>query len=159
MASMTDPMNALVQLQLALDRQIVSLHQCEIHKDILVIVDQPNGKPRYTYAKVNSDRVNSIAIFALAEPVKGIPCFQMGWATVESMRGQGLATDTTSKGVDELQNRRRKHGGGKFYLEAIVADINQPSNRLAKKLLSGSPVRCTDVFSGEPAVQYLRLIE
>jgi len=159
MASMTDPMNALVQLQLALDRRIVSLHPCEIHKDILVIVDQPNGKPRYTYAKVNSGRVNSIAIFALTEPVKGIPCFQMGWATVESMRGQGLATDTTSKGVDELRNGLRKHGGGKFYLEAIVSDTNQPSNRLAKKLLSGSPVKCTDVFSGEPAAQYLRLIE
>lgn len=159
MSSMTDPMNALVELQRALDRRTVRPQPCEIHKDISVIFDQPNGTPRYTYAKVNNGKVQSIAVFALTEPVEGIPCFQMGWATVESVRGQGLATDTTTKGIDEIRNGLKKHGAGKFYIEAIVSDSNQHSNKIAKKLLSDSPVKCTDSFSGEPAVQYLRMVK
>ncbi len=159
MPSMVDPMNALVELQRALDRRIVSLHPCEMHKDISVIFDQPNGTSRYTYAKVNNGKVQSIAVFVLTEPVYGFPCFQMGWATVESMRGQGLATDTTTKGIDELRNGLRKHGAGKFCIEAIVSDSNHPSNKIAKKLLSDSPVKCTDSFSSEPAVQYLRMVK
>lgn len=159
MSSMTDPINALVELQRALDKRIVSPHPCAIHKDISVIVDQPNGAPRYTYTKVKNGKVQSIALFVLTEPVEGIPCFQMGWATVESLRDQGLATDTTTKGIDELRNGLKKHGVGKFYIEAIVSDSNQPSNRIAKKLLSDSPVKCTDSFSGEPAVQYLRMVK
>ncbi|MGB4336109.1 MAG: hypothetical protein WBJ41_14820 [Chromatiaceae bacterium] len=159
MSSMTDPMNALVELQRALDRWIVSLQPCEIHKDISVIFDQPNGMPRYTYAKINNGKVQSIAVFALTQPVEGVPCFQLGWATVESIRGHGLATDTTTKGIDEFTNGLRKHGAGKFYLEAIVSDTNEPSNKIAKKLLSESPAKCTDSFSGEPAVQYLRIVK
>ena len=78
MPSMTDPMNAFVELQRALDRWIVSLQPCEIHKDISVIFDQPNGMPRYTYAKINNGAVQSIAVFALTQPVEGVPCFQLG---------------------------------------------------------------------------------
>jgi hypothetical protein len=151
-------MNALVQLQIALDNRLVTLHPCEIHNDICVIADRPNGVPRYTYAKINDGKVQSIALFALTEPIEGIPCFQMGWATLESMRGRGLATETTIKAVDELRNGLRRHGADRFYLEAIVSDSNQPSNKLAKKLLSNAPKNCIDVFSGEPAVQYLRML-
>jgi hypothetical protein len=102
MSSMTDPMNALAQLQLALDNRIVSLQQCDIHKDIYVIADRPNGAFRYTYAKVEDDKVQSIALFASTEPIEGILCFQMGWATLESLRKRGLATEMATKGVDEL---------------------------------------------------------
>jgi|SRR6266850_3854559 len=52
MPAMTDPMNALVQLQSALDSRIVRLQACDIHKDVSIIADRPNGIPRYTYAKV-----------------------------------------------------------------------------------------------------------
>src|SRR5690349_2376816 len=104
MPVMTDPMNALLQLQLALDKRIVNVHRGDIHTDISVIADQPNGVPRYTYAKIADGKVHCVSLFALTEPIDGIPCFQMGWATLESLRRRGLATDITTKGIDELRN-------------------------------------------------------
>lgn len=158
MSAMTDPMNALVQLQFALENQIVELHPCEVHQDIRVVADRPNGTPRYTYAKVGDGKVQSIALFVLTEPIDGLPCFQMGWATVESMRRGGLATEASTKGIEELRNGLKRHGIQKIYLEAIISGSNLPSNILAKRLLSGSPVSCTDAFSGEPAMRYLRML-
>jgi hypothetical protein len=155
---MTDPMQALVQLQSALDNRIVRLRPCEIHKDLSVIADEPNGRPRFTYAKLEGTKVQSISLFALVDPVDGFPCFQMGCATVEAVRGRGFATDVTTKGIDELRNGIKRNRVEKFYVEAIVSVANEPSNRLAQKLLSASPVNCIDAFSGEPALQYLRIV-
>lgn len=159
MSEMTNPMNALVQLQMALDEGVVRLHPCDIHRDISVIADKPNGTVRYTYAKVSNGTVQSIALFALIDPIDGIPCFQLGWATLEALQGRGLATDTVANGMDELVNGLKRHGDGKFYFEAVVSESNVPSQAIAKRLLSESPVKCTDVYSGEAALQYLRLVE
>jgi hypothetical protein len=156
MSEMTDPMNALVQLQLALDARAVSPAPCEIHKDILVIADQPNGSPRYTYIKHCGNKAHAIALFALTEQVEGLPCFQMGWATLEAVRGRGFASDVTEKGIKELIDGLKRAGIAKFYLEAIISESNHPSIKLGHKLLSNSPKKCTDSFSGESALQFLR---
>lgn len=158
MPGMTDPMDALVQLQLALDNRVVSLSPCELHKDILVIADQPNGTPRYTYVKINEDKVQAIALFVHTESIDGTPCFQLGWATIENMRGLGFAQHVTERGIDELVNGLGMHGIEKLYIEAIISDSNKPSIKIANKLLSDSPKKCTDSFSGEPALQFLRRV-
>lgn len=159
MSEMTNPMNALIQLQFALDSRLVFLTPCEIHKDISVIMDEPNGGLRLTYARTSNGKVQSISIFALTESVEGVPCFQMGWATIESMRGKGLATEIVTKSIDEIRNGLRRQGAKKFYIEAVISTSNVPSNKIAKKLLSDCPVSCDDAFSGESALQYLRIIE
>jgi len=115
----------------AVDQQIVDLNPCDLHKDISVIADRPTGVLRYIYAKINVGQVESIALFVLIEPIKGIPCFQMGWATIESMRGRGLATEVTTKGLDELRTGLKRNGVKQFYLEAVISESNQPSNALA----------------------------
>ena len=154
---MTDPMSALVQLQIALDSHAISPAPCEIHKDILVEADQPSGSPRYTYFKHKDSNVHAIALFTMTEPIEGTPCFQMGWATLESERGLGYATGVAKKGIEELAHGLRRHGITKFYLEAIISRTNEPSIRLATKLLSGSPKECTDSISSEPALQFIKL--
>lgn len=159
MPEMTNPMNALTQLQIALDNNVISPTSCELHKDILVEVDQPNGLPRYTYFKHSKSKVQAIALFVLIEHIEGTPCFQMGWATLESVRNLGHATNIVEKGIDELKNGLQRHGIKIFYLEAIISSSNQASIKLATKLISDSPTECTDSFSGEPALQFLRLVK
>lgn len=159
MPAMTDPMDALKSLQRAVDCRIVALSHCEIHSDLRVISDQPGGTPRITYANVQKGKVVAIALFVMADPVSGVPCFQLGYAVNESMRRQGLASDIVRKGMEELLNGLKIHGAKQFYVEAVVAVTNEPSNRLAKRLLSDAPKEIEDEFSGEPALQYLRLVE
>lgn len=159
MPSMTDPMDSLRLLQEAIDNQILQFQPGELYSDLAVHYDTPNDIPRFTYVKLNDLVAQSIALFVMVDPIDGIPCFQMGWATIPSMRGNGLATDISTKAVEELKNGLRRNSTTKFYLEAVISDSNTESRNIANKLLSDSPESCKDSFSGEDAFQYLRLIE
>jgi hypothetical protein len=159
MPAMTDPMQALVSLQNAVDRQLVRLQKCDLYPDLRVLLDQPAGRTRFTYATIERRKVIAISMFVLADPIKGIPCFQTGYAVIESMRKQGLGSAVLSKGMEELLNGLKRQGPAKFYVEGIVDVSNAPSNKLAAKWLSANPKPCVDCFSGEPSMQYLKLME
>lgn len=159
MASMTDPMDSLRLLQQALDEKIVDFQQCDLYPDVAIHYDTPNDTPRFTYAILKDKVAQSIALFVRTEPVEGILCFQMGWATIESMRGKGLATDIVTKGISELKNGMDRNGINKFCLEAVISESNIESIKLAGKLFTESPKPCVDSFSGVDAFQYLRVIE
>jgi len=159
MSNMTDPMNALKQLQIALDKRVVQLTPCEIYRDLSVIIDQPNGKSRFTYVFMENGLVQAVSLFVLAELVEGIPCFNVGYAVVENKRGKGLGTKVLKQGVDELLNGSRRNGIPEFYIEAIVYETNDPSNKLAKKVISEAPESITDCFSGEAAFHYIRKVK
>ncbi len=159
MSQMTDPMNALRELQKALDNKWVDLTPCDIYKEISIIVDQPNGVPRFTYAIVESGKVHAVSLFALADPVERLPCFNVGYAVLESVRGNGIGTEILRKSIDEIYTGLARNGQKMFYIEAIVAIENKSSNSIAKKLISNSPTRCQDQFSGEDAFQYLRKLQ
>lgn len=90
-------MNALVQLQSAIDSGRALLNTCEIHSELRAIADQPLQRPRFTYARIANGKVLAISVSALTDPIDGIPCFSVGYAVLESMRQQGLATDTVKK--------------------------------------------------------------
>jgi RimJ/RimL family protein N-acetyltransferase len=156
---MTDPMDSLRLLQQAIDEQVVGFQHCEIFPDIAVHFDKPNDVPRFTYVRMENGIAQSIALFVMGEPVEGIHCFQMGWATVETMRRNGLATDVASKAVEELKNGMNRNGINRFYIEAIIAETNTESQRLASRMFPDPPEPCTDSLSGETALQYLRLVE
>jgi hypothetical protein len=156
---MTNPMDALVLLQEALDEGLVRMRACEIHRDVQVLLDHPKGELRLTYAKVVAGVVQSIAIFVEAKPVQKVPCFGLGCAVIESVRGQGLATEIVMKAMDELQNGLKRNRIPQFYVEGVAAKSNAASNRLAKRLLSDSPRDGTDTISGEPVFAYLKLLK
>jgi hypothetical protein len=156
---MTDPMDALVYLQEALDAGTVQMRSSDIHPDLKVLVDHPLGELRLTYASIADGIVQSIALFLMVDPLDGVPCFALGWAVIESMRGRGLATETMVKAMEELQKGLKRNGIHKFYVEAIVARSNVASNRLASRLVSDSPTTGTDAISGVPIFKYLKLLK
>jgi len=159
MPQMTDPMNALKELQKALENKWVKLTPCDIHKEMSVIADQPNGVVRFTYALVENGKVHAISLFAITDPVEGLPCFNVGYAVLENMRGNGSGTEILKKGIEELYQGFARNGHREFYIEAVVGVENHASNSMAKKLISESPSRCQDHLSGEEAFQYLRKLQ
>jgi hypothetical protein len=156
--AITDPMNALVGLQSALNVGSVQLRPCELHSDLTVLLDHPNGVPRFTYASVKNNKVHAIALFVVTEPVEGVPCFNIGYAVIEPMRNKGVATKILEQAISELTHGHSRSSAKEFYLEAIVSTSNLASNKLAAKLISDSPGTGTDEYSGEPIFSYLRKV-
>jgi hypothetical protein len=103
-----------------------------------------------------SGRADAIVQFVQAEPVDGVPCFGLGCAVQEALRGQGLGRRTVANALAELQHGLRRSNLKKYYLEAIVSPSNTPSNKLAARFISDAPVSGTGDVSGEPALQCLK---
>jgi hypothetical protein len=160
MPAMTDPMAAFKSLQQAIDSRLVAFQRCKVHHDLQVLLDEPApGKTRFTYAKISNGKVMAIAMFALTDPVSGVLCFQLGYAVRESTRNSGLGAAIVKESIEEISSGFKATPLQRFYVEAVVGVSNIPSNKIAAKILSSAPTECTDVLSGEPALQYLRLIE
>ena len=159
MPGMTNPMDALIALQVAIDQKRIELEPCYIHRELRFIADEPGGRLRLTYASIRAGQVQSISSFVLVDPVEGIPCFQIGCAVVESKRRQGLGSEIVAKGIEELHSGFKRQGIPKLYVEAFVEVSNTASNRLARRVLSDPRSSGVDAFSGDPALQYLKLVE
>ena len=155
----TDPMDALRFLQVALDAREVALQSCELHPEIGVLLDHPNGVTRFTYASVAGGNVQAVALFAEADRMHGLPCFNVGIAVIEPLRGRGLASTVLEKAIAEMKNGFRRTPMKAFYLEAVVSISNEPSNRLASKAFSSTRESGTDAYAGEPIFQYVRKVE
>lgn len=159
MPLMPDLMNALTSLQKELDRGL-PVNPCELAPQYKMVFDQPNGETRFTYAKIINGELIVLANFVLAEPIDGVPCFNVGYAVKPSHRGNGLAYEAASVGIEELKNGfGRTQKGRSFYVEAIVEANNQPSIKVAEKLFAGSGEAITDAPTGKPALQYTKLIK
>ena len=163
---MTDPMDSLRGLQSALDACTVRLQQfqaCELHQELRVMLDAPApGVTRFTYAlldaKLAKTTVRAIAVFVVTEPIGGTPCFQTGYAVVESERRKGTGSQILEHAVDELRNGMSSTPVAEFYVEAVVGADNEASKKIASRVLSTEPKSITDEFADEPAFQYLRLV-
>jgi hypothetical protein len=153
-----DPMDALVSLQREVRRGMPT-NPTELSPGVRVVLDHPNGVIRYTYARIEHGRVKSIVIFVLHEPINGTPCFNLGYAVPEAYRNHGLASLIIEQGIQELRRGLGRHGAKSFYVEAVVGTDNLASQRVASKTISDSPVAGTDFESGEPILQYTRLVE
>lgn len=159
MPTLTNPMDGLVSLQRALRRGDVRLEPCQLHPELQVLLDRPNGEMRLTYAVIDHGRVRATVVFAEAERVDGVPCFGIGYAVAEPFRRHGLATATVTKSIEELRHGLRRVSPNPFYIEAIVATSNEASNRLSQRVISDTPAPGTDSISGEPVLQYLKRVE
>jgi hypothetical protein len=157
MTEMTNPHDALISYQQAIQNSLISPSTCQLHKDLSIFHDDANGTPRLTYALVKDGIVKAIVIYIVSEPIDGLPCFGIGYAVAEKFRKQGLAKLIIEKTIAEMQLGFKTHMP-KFYIEAIVGESNTPSRKLANSFISSSPTAITDQFSGLPAFQYVRLI-
>lgn len=161
MPQLTDPMTALESLEPAIRRGAVTMQPCDVHEDLQVLLDRPDGvNVRITYAKINQDgAVEGIAILTPVEPIEGVATFGLGYAVAERFRGRGVASDIVTKAIDEFRIGMARNGLTEFYVEAIVGVNNAPSNAVARKLLSDNPKEGTDSISGEPILAYVKLIK
>ncbi|NAO30063.1 N-acetyltransferase [Pseudomonas syringae pv. dysoxyli] len=155
---MTDPFQALVSLQAEISKGMPT-HPTEKYPSVRVVLDERNGRVRYTYARTDHGRVKAMAMFVSVEQIDGIRCFQAGYAVPEAYQGRGWAIQIFEQGLDELSNGLARHGVEKFYVEAVVGTSNLASIGVAKRVLSTEPVSTVDSVSGEPAFAFTRLVE
>jgi hypothetical protein len=152
-----DPMDALVSLQREVRRGMPT-QPCDLSHGIRVILDQPNGVTRYTYARIEHGRVKAIALFVHHEPIDGVPCFNLGYAVPEVYRSRGWASEIVEQGIQELRHGLGRHGAKSFYVEAVVGKGNLASLRVASKIISDVPIEGIDSESGEQVFVYKRLV-
>jgi hypothetical protein len=153
---MTNPMDGLVFFQKALDGGHITPQKGDIHSDLLVLSDRPNGETRLTYALIKNRKVVAIATFIPADPIDGDLCFNTGYAVDFSERSKGYGKEVTQKAFDELINGFKRARIPHLYVEALVSTQNEHSNKLAYRLFSASPNPCIDEVSGQPAFHYVR---
>jgi len=159
MPGMADPHAALLSFQQALADGEIQLRPGELDPKLFLYADQPNGRARFTYVRLNNRTVTAFVNLAVADPIEGMPCFQIGYAVPEAFRGQGRAKDAVKAALAELKNGIARANITTFYVEAVVGKDNEPSKHVAAATISSKAVEITDQDSGLPALQYVRRIE
>ena len=156
---MVNPYDGLTSFQQALLDGQIRVQQGAVDPTLFVHLDHPNGETRITYVTLRHQTVTAFVTLLPAEPVEGVPCFQIGYAVPERFRGKGNAKRLVTAAITELRQGLARNGIVSFYVEAVVGVDNEASKRVAAATISTTPVEGTDSFSGVPALQYLRNIE
>ena len=152
---MTDPIDALISLQKAVNDSTVHMTEGKFYPNVKCLIDYPDGETRYTYAKIIDNEVQAIAILGLIPMASDVPYFQIGFGVKKSKRGQGMGIRLMKQALKELVNDISTSSMKEFYLQAIVNVENEASNNISRKYISNSPTSIFDTLSGEPAYQYL----
>lgn len=158
MSSMTDPMNALTSLQAEIFKGI-PLSKCKVHSELQMFVDQPNGRHRFTFVKVERNIIKAFAVYAFDNPIENVPSMNIGYAVPAEFRNQGLATEIIKNSIDEIKAEFQKVGINKFYVEAVIGVNNVASQKLAKNLISSEFNEIIDDVSGEKAFHFRCLVQ
>lgn len=159
MASMTDPMDALVSFQQALLNGEIRLQRGELDPDVFVYADKPGpGLSRFTYVRLDGRTVKAFVNAMPVTFVDGLPCFQLGVAVPMQYRNKGYAKSTLSAAIAELKNGFSRAGFPSFYVEGVVSIDNEPSKRASAATISPNPTPITDSVSGLPALHYIRKV-
>jgi hypothetical protein len=155
---MTDPANAMESFQKALLAGQIKLQKCALDPELHMFYDSPQGTPRFTYVRLGDGKVTAFVEFVKWKPIDGLLCMHIGYAVPEAYRGRGLATETVTAAIAELQQGLKRGGIKKFCVEAMIDVSNVTSQRVAVKTISDKPVETTDSISGLGALQYIRKI-
>lgn len=79
MPALTDPLNALLSFQRALQNSTVAPRPGELDPAVLVYADQPNGELRLTYVRLEGQKVAALVNLTNAAPIEsGVPCYGIG---------------------------------------------------------------------------------
>jgi hypothetical protein len=136
----------------------ISLQVGKLDPDLFLHVDRANGKPRFTYVRLDHQSVTAFANIIATEAMKGLPCFQVGVAVPEAHRGKGHAKSIVAAAIAELSHGLSRNQISSFYVEAVVGVDNEPSKRVAASTISAVPVGITDEVSGLLALHYVRRV-
>jgi len=159
MPAITDPHLGLLRFQKALLSGTIKPKRCKVRRELYYLRDKPTPDTiRMTYAMLAGRQVKAMAIYLEAEPNEGKRCFGVGYAVAVPYRRQGLAKTILESSLEEFSGLMAKEGEEPgFFVEAIVDVNNDPSNRVARKLIS-EPTPTTESESGLPALHYIKLI-
>ena len=160
MASIVDPYEGFKSFKDAFRKKIIDPVLCEGHKDLYIFLDTADNKPRLTYAIINEDIVKAFAVYASVEPIDGIRCFGVGYATDTEFRNQGLAQKVLKNSlIDVYKTFSNLLNSSKIYVEAIISENNYISHKVASNILSKNFKKITDRLSGVPARKYELLMD
>jgi len=155
MPGMTDPTPAMKSFQHEFAAGNLELIPCQLDPELFLFVDRPTGKPRFTYVRVDGTKITAFVMATEVDPVGGVRCWQIGYATPEEFRGKGNATSAVKSAIAELRYGFGKHLK-RFFVEAMVDVENVASQRVAAKAISPEPVQTTDTLANQPALQYFQ---
>ncbi len=157
MSEMANPLVALRKFQAALNENPVDPSQLDL--GYLMMYDEPSiGRKRFSYAKIVDGIVQVVAIFGLADDLDGIPCYNLGYAVNESLRGRGLALEAINRGLNDLKEKLGLANMKTFYIEAIVDKTNLASVKVAEKFFSTRGKMTQERISGTRSLHFKRLI-
>jgi len=127
----------------AIAKNAIQLEQGRISGDVYVHADQPDGSLRLTYVMFSPSVQNKViarCAFCLTRVQHGVPIWQMDWAVDERYRGEGFGTAVAAKSLAEFVSGLSKNSKQGFVIEATVDDGNEPSIRIARKLVGSEEV-------------------
>lgn len=145
--------------QQALDAGGISLQAGALDRHLFVYMDLPNAEARLTYVRLDRRKVTAKVQFVRCDAVEGEPCFNVGWAVPEELRGQGRADEAFIAAAQELRHGLARNGISAFWVEGIVGTDNTASQRAAERVISAPVSTSTDSQAGVPVVQYMRRID
>ncbi|MBM94441.1 MAG: GNAT family N-acetyltransferase [Oceanospirillaceae bacterium] len=158
MPGLVDPAIGLKSFQQELKKGGIKPKRCTSAPSLFVETDSPDPSVlRITFAFVNNKRTPAYAVFILVEPINGVPCWGLGYATDERARNKGHAVKIVNAGLQELKTIcKRLYPGQGFYVEAIVGRDNEASQKVAERTLGGDPEEIVDDETRVPAYYYLK---
>ncbi|KXG87579.1 GNAT family N-acetyltransferase [Agrobacterium bohemicum] len=151
----TNPSDALELFQEAFSKGNIPLMICKFDPSMSMCVDEPNGKRRISFVKVEGQTLTILVMFVVVGLRDGTLCFNIGYAVPPSHQGQGIAKMAVENAIIEMKNGI----GRPFYVEAIVGLDNPTSQRVANTTISEHATTITDDVSGLPALLYLRRVD
>lgn len=154
-----DIAGALKSFQQAFSAGAIHLQPGALDPELFVHMDQPNGELRLTYVRLDRRKVTAMVQFIPCDHVEGEPCFNVGWAVPEELRGQGRAGEAFIAAVKEMRHGFAPRGMTAFWIEGVVGADNEASQRVAERVISAPVTTDTDSTAGVPIVQYLRRID
>lgn len=158
MPNQVDMNAALMSFQDAYKKRYIVPRRCALRSDLWILKDDANGEARLTYALIDdAGTVKGIVSVLPADPYEGKRCFGLAYAVAEPFRGQGLAKQIVEGSIAELRNGFKRHFAD-FYVEVVVDKENIASQKVASSVISDKPIEIIDEFSGDPALQYFRLV-
>ena len=131
------------------------LRKCTTDKTVFVHPDNPDGKVRFTFCKLENYKPSGIVAFCQTDHYNGIPCFNVGYATDKTFRQKGIATSLFKAAIVDLSEGLKRKGIEDFYIEVGVEKSNIASQKVASSVLKVIPVDSIDPDSGTPTFGYM----
>ncbi len=152
MSTTPDPTAALTLFQQDLDR--IPLMRSEIDADLFFHLDQPGGRARITFVRLDDRTITAFAVLFAADPVNDMLRFHGFYAVPEALRNQGRAKDILAAAMRQIEHGFARAGVGAIRVEVTVDAENAAAQHVAAAVISPSPEPVRDEVTGLPALLY-----